>query len=396
MYFLKERLIVLCIAVLFKWFMKTIWFKQVSHKKKIKKACDQIVHIGLKFPVSAKLMITNTCNLRCPHCLPESRCDETPSHVRTQAIYNLIRQFHDLGVRQICLTGGEPLLHPDWYHILSFTCGLKNIKRVTLQTNATLLNSDSIQSLCSIGSEELLIQISLEGASPATNDTIRGTGSFNKIVNALEMLSRAGLGRQVVVAFTEMRHNIDELPDVLRLLDDLQIGRLVTGTLVSGGRAAETNQISLPSPEQYKDLIRRYQCDDQFKTRYKKMGNIAAIEWFNGMREAVASCCSCIENLYIDASGNMYPCDMLMIQELAVHHVYRRPLEDTLIDGIELWKHLAAQHHNRRLGLKHCQSCSGKLHCSGGCMGRAYAATGDFMAVEDRCMLRKSVYSWEP
>jgi radical SAM protein with 4Fe4S-binding SPASM domain len=126
------------------------------------------------------------------------------------------------------------------------------------------------------------------------------------------------------------------------------------------------------------------------------MGNIAAIEWFNHRKQPIENCCSCIENLYIDAAGKMYPCDMLMIQALAVHQVYHRPLDESLIDGARLWEHLSDHHRKRQLELKPCKTCPGRQHCSGGCMGRAYAAAGDFMAVEDRCLLRKSVYSRDP
>jgi hypothetical protein len=60
-----------------------------------------------------------------------------------------------------------------------------------------------------------------------------------------------------------------------------------------------------------------------------------------------------------------------------------------------LWAHIKRISQRRSTELAACQECPGKAHCAGGCMGRAYAAHGDPMTVEDRCQLRKAVYGWK-
>jgi radical SAM protein with 4Fe4S-binding SPASM domain len=87
---------------------------------------------------------------------------------------------------------------------------------------------------------------------------------------------------------------------------------------------------------------------------------------------------------------------MLPAVEFAVEGVYQRSLAEVLRQALPLWAGLPGLHQRRLRELGQCKTCPGRLHCAGGCMGRAYDATGDFMSVEDRCDLRKAVYSWMP
>lgn len=356
---------------------------------------DSITCAGLTSPRIVTLTITNSCNLPCLHCLPESHFYGTAPPVPADAIKRLIEEFTLLGVEEVCLTGGEPLTHPGWFEIIEFACRQHGLKRVRLQTNGTLLTEVDIKALCAIDFKGLTVQVSLEGSTAETNDRVRGSGSFEQIIRGLKLLADVGLGQQVVVAFTEMQHNFAELPNLLQVLDGLGIGRLVSGTLLMGGRAGKTNQATPPMPSQYSDLLNLYHSDSEFRSLYKKLGNIAAIEWFTGKSYPAAACCSCIEKPYINADGEMYPCLMLPIKKLAVKDVYQRPLDEVLFEGLPLWAELPDLHHRRSVGLEACDNCPGRQHCAGGCMGRAQTSTGDFMNVEDRCALRKKVYSWK-
>ncbi len=361
---------------------------------KLKNTFDSIIRAGLAPPKIVTIMITNRCNLSCRHCLPDSQFNGAAHPLRAETIKRLIKGFTLLGAEEICLTGGEPLMHPEWFDILSFACKQLDLKRVRFQTNGTLLTASDIEAFCSIDSKKLIIQVSLEGSTAKTNDRVRGSGSFEKIIRGLKLLVDAGLGQQVIAAFTEMRHNFAQLPNLLRLLNELGIGGLVSGTLLMGGRAVKDDQIALPKPSQYSQLLDLYHSDSQFRSLYKKLGNIAALEWFTGKSYSAHGCCCCIEKPYINAIGEMYPCLLLPIKRMAVKGVYQRPFDAVISEGLSLWTQLSEIHHRRSVELEACNDCPGRQHCAGGCMGRAYTATGSFMNVEDRCELRKKVYSW--
>jgi len=355
-----------------------------------------IARAGLRPPRVVTIVVTKGCNLSCVHCWTESPAHGTVPPVPVDTLKRVIRAFSLLpGVEEIWLTGGEPLTHPDWFEILSFTCRRSGLKGVRLQTNATLLTGAHVEALASMECRGLTVQVSLEGATARTNDRVRGEGSFERVLQALKLLARAGMGPQVVVEFTEMEHNFGELPDLLFLLKGLRIERLVSGTLVQGGRAAGTPQVAPPRPTQYVEILDLYCSDPRFRSLYQRLGNIAAIEWFRGKAFPASRVCTCVERPYINGDGKIYPCLMLPVDGLAVPGVHHRPLEEVLMEALPIWAELPRLSRRRSLELKACRDCPGRRHCAGGCMGRTYAATGDFMNVEDRCELRRAVYTWE-
>lgn len=354
-----------------------------------------ITRAGLLPPKLLTLMITNGCNLKCVHCLTESRSSDEALPVPTDRLKRLISDFAGLGTEKISLAGGEPLLHPDWFEIVKFCCEIPGIRKIRIQTNGTLLSEPTVQRMLSLESKYLCIQVSLEGATARTNDQVRGQGSFDCILKGLKLLAANGLGKQTCIAFTEMRHNFGELPDLLELADGLGVGSLISGTVFSGGRAARAaGQVAaLPTPAQYRDLLNRYNTDADFRHRYERIGNIAALEWYKGKSDPVGNVCTCIENPFVTADGRMFPCALLQAEEYSIKGLHKGLPEDVIVKGLARWSELPRLARHRSAELKECQKCPGREHCAGGCMGRAYAAHGDLMSVEDRCSLRQAIYN---
>ncbi|MFH1487989.1 MAG: radical SAM protein [Pseudomonadota bacterium] len=357
----------------------------------------RIIDAGLKPPQTLTLMITEGCNLTCPHCLLDCPQVDPAPPVSVDIIMRLVAEFAELGGKGIIIAGGEPLIHPKWLEILTFACSRPGLEEVCLQTNATLVGEKEVHELLSLPPDKISLQVSLDGANPDTHDLLRGKGSFEATVKALGLLSAAGLGHRIRVAFTEMRHNYDELPEVVALVHSLGLGRLVSGTLVKGGRSLHSDWIVLPRASQVRALIERYGQDPIFYEMYERLGNIAAIEWFKGRASAGDRVCECIRKPFINAQGKMYPCVMILNEPLAADRLHDRPLGEAISEALPKWAELPKISGRRSALLRSCEGCPGRDHCGGGCMGRAEnAASGEFMTVEDRCHLRREVYSYEP
>ena len=324
--------------------------------------------------------------------LADSGPDEKAPLVPKNQVLRLIDGFATLGAEKIVITGGEPLTHPDWFDLLSFACTRPGIREVRLQTNAILITPAHVEALLSLKDRGLIIQTSLEGATPTAHDRVRGTGSFDRTMKGLRLLKKNGMASQICITFTEMQHNFEDIPDLLKIADDMGIGQFVTGTLVPGGRAAQPGGLAPPMPAQYEKLLARYQGDKTFKDRYHRIGNIAALEWFMDTADAAGTCCTFIETPYVTAEGNLYPCVMLHADDFAATGVYDRPLTTAIAENIESWSRLQRISHSRLTRIDTCKDCTAYAKCGAGCMGRAYSAYGDFFAVEDRCGLRKAVY----
>jgi radical SAM protein with 4Fe4S-binding SPASM domain len=351
---------------------------------------------GLYAPESMTLMVTGSCNLQCRHCWLDCYSQECSAPVAVAKITKAIHEFTQIGGSRITLTGGEILTHPDWPAILQFSLDHASIQSVTLQTNATLITSKHLAELKNLRLDKLTIQVSLDGASAGSHDLVRGPGSFAKAMAGIDILVDAGLGFRTQVAFTEMAHNFSELPDLLKSIDKLGIARLISGTLVKGGRAAGSTRLNLPTPDQYQELIYLYQTDKKFKTLYDRKANISAIEWYkNRSTESDDACCNALRNMFLDSQGFLYPCTMLLLDRFASISVYVQSMYKAIEKSLPTWRQIPILSRKRQKMIKSCLHCADNQHCKGGCMGRAATVQGELMAPEDRCDLRKAVYQWE-
>jgi radical SAM protein with 4Fe4S-binding SPASM domain len=356
---------------------------------------EKMILAGLSPPKRVTLMMTNYCNLSCGHCWPQSSPVDSFLPVPAPKLNRLIRELNRLKVDEICLTGGEPLTHPDWFDVLRHACSMESFNQVTLQTNATLLDETVAGQLLELDCNRIQIQVSLDGGKSETHDRVRGKGSFKRTLKGLRTLSEKGLAIRTLLAFTEMEHNFSDLPLILEIADDLGVSACVSGTLVSKGRAKMSDLMLPPTPVQYRRLLNLYETDQGFRSRYDRLGNISALEWLKGRNSSSGQVCTCIETPFIDEKGNIYPCLYLQAPLFAAKGVYERSFAVVVMDAMGSWQELPKLYHRRQEELISCKICPGWQHCRGGCAGRAYATTLDLMAVEDRCALRKVVYSWK-
>ena len=356
---------------------------------------DKIREAGLHPPETLTLMVTDGCNLSCRHCWLDCRSHERAVPVPADAVMRVIDDFARLGGTQVNLTGGEFLTHPDWCRILCFCCDHEALTQVCLQTNATLIAERHIKALLGLRLDKLIIQVSLDGARARTHNLVRGPGSYTYAVAGLRSLVEAGLGKQTQINFTEMAHNFIELPELLEMVDKMGLGRLISSTLVKGGRATASSHINLPTPAQYWELIHLYETDAFFRKLYDLKATVSAIEWFKSRTEPTsAGGCSCLKNLFADAQGHLYPCTMLQLDRFASESIYRRPLAQVIADALAQWREIPIMSRQRASQVQLCARCADRQHCGGGCLGRAATTRGELMDPEDRCALRKAVYHW--
>ena len=346
--------------------------------------------MGLRPPKTLTLAITGACNLTCRHCWVEAGAADSAEHVPEKTLRRLIEEFVDLGGVGIRLTGGEPLCHPGWLRLLRFARA-QGLSEVSLQTNGMLFHEEEVAMLCELDFPGLAIQVSLDGSTASTHDLVRGEGAFQEVLDGLRRLVRGGLAPRLTLFFTEMRHNLEEIPAVLELAANLGIGSVVTGTLILGGRATEGSLVTAPTLEQYQRLLDRYDAEPRFREQYKKIGKVAALEW-RLTETPRAECCTFVENPYLTPTGLLYPCVLCHTDSFAVSGVFEKKLADVFAEGAPLWSSLLEISRSRADALPECQNCPGRQVCAGGCMGRAWGSGGDLRAADDRCDLRRTIY----
>ena len=155
----------------------------------------------------------NSCNLACTHCLVNSGPGETPG-LAAGALRRVVDEALALGVDRFYMTGGEPFLRPDFYDLARRITGDQGGELIVL-TNATLFSGPRGRELPTLSREKVKFQVSVDGASAATNDPIRGAGTFEKALEGVRHLAHLGFDVSLTTVVT--RENLRELPELARI-----------------------------------------------------------------------------------------------------------------------------------------------------------------------------------
>ena len=167
------------------------------------------------------------CNLACSHCFIS--CSPTNHAHEMMSLSDIERSLAEalpLGVKEFYLTGGEPFLNPQIFAMLE---ALLKYGPVTVLTNGILILKREAARLAALseGSDYSLdIRVSMEGYDAATNDPIRGPGTFNKIMAGILTLQEAGLNPVVTVSEAmDQAGAAASREHFLRVLKDLGLDR---------------------------------------------------------------------------------------------------------------------------------------------------------------------------
>ncbi len=192
---------------------------------------------------------TAGCNLACIHCRRITVADQLmPQDLNTQESLSLVDQIANFAVRPesstiLVLSGGEPLFRPDIYDIAAHASDRGLI--VALATNATLVDADVARRIKASGIRR--VSVSFDGADAPTHDVFRGAGAFDRTLEGIEHLRRAGVPFQINT--TVARHNVHQMPQALQLARDLGSQALHLFLLVPVGCGVEIAEDAQITPD---------------------------------------------------------------------------------------------------------------------------------------------------
>jgi len=176
---------------------------------------------------------TRACNLACRHCYASATPGESANELSTEEGRAFLESLAAFRVPAVLLSGGEPLMREDVFHLLEYGASLG--LRMVLSTNGTLIGSATAQRLRSAGVS--YAGISLDGLE-AVNDAFRGTkGAFEKTLAAFRHCRAAGQKAGLRLSLT--RTTVRELPAIFRLVEEEGISRVCLYHLVSAGRGSD-------------------------------------------------------------------------------------------------------------------------------------------------------------
>ncbi len=163
---------------------------------------------GLGAPICLTWELTYGCNLSCIHCLSSSGRRD-PRELSTAEAMAVFDELHDLQVFYVNIGGGEPTIRADFYELVDYS--VSRGVGVKFSTNGTTISPERARRLA--GSDHVDVQVSLDGADAATNDAVRGAGSYAAARRAMDHLAAAGFGAfKISVVFT--RANAGQLDEL--------------------------------------------------------------------------------------------------------------------------------------------------------------------------------------
>jgi len=213
-------------------------------------------------PLALHLEVVAACNLTCTHCfagiLPRQ---EHP--LSLAELDDLFGQMAALGTFRLGLTGGEPLLRKELFQIIDLATDHGLCPCVT--TNGLLLTENIAREF---GRRELVwLNVSLEGASARTNDLVRGSGSFERALERIQILRKHS---RFTLAFTILSSNLHEIRACAELAEQVGADTAVFRPLYPVGVARHHLEL-MPTFEQYNTALNELaaqQSDRQFSIRH--------------------------------------------------------------------------------------------------------------------------------
>jgi pyrroloquinoline quinone biosynthesis protein E len=159
-------------------------------------------------------------------------------------VARVLDEAHELGVLQLHLSGGEPLLRRD---IVELAAAARDLGMYTnLVTSALGLSRRRAEELRAAGLDH--VQVSIQADEPAISDRIAGTPSFARKVEACHLVKE--LGWPLTLNVVLHRQNIDRIAAVLRLAEELEADRVELANTQYYGWAWRNRDALLPSRSQ--------------------------------------------------------------------------------------------------------------------------------------------------
>ena len=163
-----------------------------------------------------RLSITDRCNFRCVYCMePDTKFMPGPTLLDTHELVRIAAITHQLGIRKIRLTGGEPTLHPDLPAIIA---GIRNVSdiEIAIITNASNLTRERAREWKLAGLDR--VTISLDSLQPDRFASLtRSATRPARILDAIETCLSQGLTPLKVNAVMMQGINDDEAADLATL-----------------------------------------------------------------------------------------------------------------------------------------------------------------------------------
>jgi mycofactocin biosynthetic radical S-adenosylmethionine protein MftC len=317
---------------------------------------------GLDAPICLTWELTYACNLECVHCLSSSGRRD-PRELTTAEAKAVLDELKALQVFYINIGGGEPMIRRDFFELLEYSIG--NGIGVKFSTNGAFIDADKARRLAAM--DYLDIQISLDGTDATVNDAVRGEGSFETAIQAMDHLRDAGFD-DFKISVVVTRHNVDQLDEFKALADAYGATLRITRLRPSGRGADSWHDLHPTQAQQRQIYLWLLEHGDNVLTgdsffHLNAIGQEMGTGPLPGLNMCGAGRVVCL----IDPIGDVYACPFVIHDEFKAGSVRD-------VGGFsKVWKHSELFRELREpQSAGACASCGSFDACQGGCMAAKF------------------------
>ncbi len=306
------------------------------------------------------LSLSSECNLHCKYCYAAERIESKHPRLTLDDYKRLVDGLRDMtDDLTITITGGEPLLNPLWQPVSSY-CKSRGCKMLLL-SNGLLINEDNA---LFIRDTFDLVTLSIDGPTPETHLMTRGD-NYDQVMRAVKILERHSI--DYTLSMTVTRLNIDQVEAMARRFGS----RLNYAPLFPVSDLAH-DQLSITGRQYYEALAGAFGVNPL------------------GYCESSLDMSKCLQNrkcaigdneISISPTGDVYPCQLLHIDQLLAGNVHDLSIKEIYHDSPVLQRCAALDVDN----IEKCRDCAIRYICGGACRARGYYETGRIEATGDFC-----------
>ncbi len=264
--------------------------------------------------------ITSKCNLKCLHCYNASKyffSNKKYDLIFNYDIEKIIQKLHYLSINHLHLLGGEPLLSQNIFNILKLSNKYEIF--VSINTNGTLLNSDTISQLLKFSNLSQII-VSLDGPNEKANDEIRGKNTFRRVTQNIRNLVLAAKNYRpdLIIAINTVvsKHNAIHLKEFPEIMKEMGVKYLFISSLYDCGSARQNKMMDnkyfynfIPHLVELLRFIKNEKdISIQLDTKPKLATYINRLLGRKVIKIEPFSCNAGESLIFMDSNGFIYPC----------------------------------------------------------------------------------------
>ncbi len=280
---------------------------------------DDHIHARRKAPISMYIAVTAKCRYNCPHCSSNHRNYE--NEMTTSEIKNLVGELQEMGTAIIGFTGGEPMLRKDIVEIISMV-DPRSIP--ILFTSGDGLDLEKAHKLKEAGL--FSVGISLDAPNRETVDKKRGyPGAFDNALTAVKNGLDAGLYVIIQGVMDKISIQDGTMMKMVEFAKKLGVHELRFLENFPSGRLARISLDMVLTHSDREKMIAFHKEANRLPASYPKVTVFAHTE-----QKKLFGCGAGTQHSYIDASGNLCPCDFV---PLKIGNIHDKPIR-------QLWEEM--------------------------------------------------------